>query len=81
VEVRVADHRPLGLAEHDRSQRPRQPLGALGDLVATEPDETQRVAREVIGDREVGKPADGFAIVGNECVEQRRCQRDEIEAS
>ena len=53
----------------------------LGDLVATEPDETQRVARELIGDREVGKPARGSAILGDQRVEQREWQRDQIEAS
>jgi hypothetical protein len=53
----------------------------LGDLIATEPDETERLAGELIGDHEVGKPARGFAILGDERVEQRGWQRDQIEAS
>jgi hypothetical protein len=43
----------------------------LGDLVATEADEPEGVARELIGDREVGQPARGVAIQGDQCVEQR----------
>ena len=42
----------------------------LGDLLATEPNETQRLARELSGDREVRKPARGFAIVRDQRVEQ-----------
>jgi hypothetical protein len=71
MKVRVPDHRPLGLAEHDRAQRPRQPIGMIGDLIAAEPDQPQRVARELIGDREVRKPAGRIAIAGDERFEQR----------
>lgn len=53
----------------------------LGDLIAPEADEAQRLARELIGDREVDKAADGIAIRGDQRVEQRGWQRDQIEAS
>jgi hypothetical protein len=80
VEVRVADHRPFRLAEHDRAQRPREPIGSFGDLIASEADKPQRLTRERVGDREVGEPARGVAIVRDQRIEQRRWQRDEIEA-
>jgi hypothetical protein len=52
----------------------------LGDLIATETHETQGLAGKLVGDREVGKPARGFAIRGDQRVEQRGRQRDQIEA-
>ena len=53
----------------------------IGDLVATEPDQTQRLARELPGDREIGEPTRRVAIVRDQRVEQLQWQRDEIEAA
>jgi hypothetical protein len=41
------------------------------DLIATEPDQTQRVARELVRDRKVRKPAGRIAITVDERLEQR----------
>jgi hypothetical protein len=43
----------------------------IGDLIATEPDQPQRFARELLGDREVRKPAGRIPITGDERFEQR----------
>jgi len=80
MEVHRSHQRPLGLAQHDRAQRPREPIGSFGDLIASEADKPQRLTRERVGDREVGEPARGVAIVRDQRIEQRRWQRDEIEA-
>jgi len=81
MEVRVAHHGPLRLADDDRAEGPRQPIGLIGDLVATVPDQTQRLAGELTGDREIDEPASRVAIVRDQRVEQLQWQRDEIEAA
>ena len=53
----------------------------IGDLVATVPDQTQRLAGELTGDREIGEPTSRVAIVRDQRVEQLQWQRDEIEAA